>query len=270
MKKQPLVLALLVALLLAGDGCQEEILPPKGTPESCAKPRPGPRMVSIKTHGSESYCVDTTEVTQGHFAQFLSVAKSFAPSWPKECDGTPLEPPEHSAEGKPLGLYCGEYYTPEKTPDLPMRCVDWCQAHAYCQWTGKRLCGYLEDKNGKNYDEWGYACSNKETTKYPYGDEAKPGECADETWAKTKNDPIRELPPAKDLSTCHGIGDPFELIFDMSGSVLEWINACPEGNACLVRGGCMGYPATENSCGFSGKVRRREQNPTIGFRCCGD
>ena len=68
--------------------------------------------------------------------------------------------------------------------DAPVTCIDWCDAHAYCAWAGKRLCGSIG--GGPNIpssvsiagaDQWYRACSHAGDHKFPYGDTYASGTC---------------------------------------------------------------------------------------------
>src|SRR5208337_33032 len=59
-------------------------------------------------------------------------------------------------------------------PQKPIRCVDWCDAQAFCTAArGGRLCyrvasgGSAQPENKNN--EWPSACSNSDTTEWPWG-----------------------------------------------------------------------------------------------------
>lgn len=116
----------------------------RGTPESCEDVRGGPKMVYVETPSGIGYCIDETPVTQAQYAEFLASVKSKPGSEHKKCSGNMTYEPElpecfiSSRGDKPSEE---DFYTPDLTPDRPIFCVDWCDAVAFCQWAGKRLCG---------------------------------------------------------------------------------------------------------------------------------
>lgn len=150
---------------------------------------PGPRMTRVRTPDGHSYYIDSTEVTQAQYQEFVSAAKAtgYKPEQPEFCSQNPsFEPPTFGSKPGDPDYHCPEgYVRPTETPDVPMVCVDWCDADAYCKWAGKRLCGRvgggvlktLEDAKNADVDEWYNACSNGGKTKYPYGDTFEKEKC---------------------------------------------------------------------------------------------
>jgi formylglycine-generating enzyme required for sulfatase activity len=137
--------------------------------------------------------------------------------------------------GCPQGVF-----TPDSTPDIPVGCVDWCDAAAYCQWAGKRLCGKvgggpvdLKDGPASSGSEWYYACSQGGKTAYPYGNTYTKGTCYD-------GDPDAIGGKVAD-SMCHGNSSPFDSILDLSGNLAEWENSCDDIH-CRLRGGSAAAP----------------------------
>jgi len=65
-------------------------------------------------------------------------------------------------------------------------------------------------------------------------------------------------------------------LFDMSGNIGEWENACdtaapdPQAHLCGARGGDFGESPRNLACQFAELQGRAERHPWIGFRCCGD
>jgi formylglycine-generating enzyme required for sulfatase activity len=210
----------------------------------------GPLMVDIGP-----FCIDSTEVTVGHYRAFLLDSPS-----------TSLQPP-----------FCDwNSYTPDPWPQapntLPVSGVTWCDAYAYCAWAGKRLCGAIDGgsvvftdqtETDPNGDQWYRACSHGAHA-YPYGDTYDPSAC---------NGPERDAGPlpVASLSGCQG-GYPG--LFDMVGNVAEWEDSCGSTDAgrmdtCAIRGGSFLSPSgVEQQCGFLGNVEDREFMGDVGIRCC--
>lgn len=186
---------------------------------------------------------------------------------------------------------CESTYHPDKTPHSPMVCVDWCSAHAYCAWAGKRLCGQVggammveEKLDNADTDEWYNACSNGGKTAYPYGDTFDMAACWAETplEGKLPDDPAEpalgiypRYPAVGERPTCRGVEPPFSGIFDMSMGAGEWMNGCwPGGSSgdmsCALRGGSYDSPPERSSCKHSSSTSQYVAYHWIGFRCCAD
>lgn len=254
--------------------------PPEQPPSPvCNSAAPGPRQIALTTPTGVSYCIDSTEVTQAHFAAFLAKAEQFKPSWPEFCADTKLEAPAPWEDDKPGN--CGQFYTPEQQPNKPMGCVTWCQAYAYCQWAGKQLCGKPEGGTvptdaGEDATQsaWFNACSSWGKTKYPYGDEFVPGRCTDEEWLKKNHgegpyDNLDLIPDVGSSQECHGTEAPFSEVIDLSGSVVEFEdNLASKGGVTgvRIRGGSM--LTKEKACADVAYVDPRIPIASVGFRCC--
>ncbi len=259
MRKRILGLPALLALLAAPGGCAQDVIvgvnPGSGGGAGSGTggaytsrligPQPG--MVAVPSPGGVMYSIDSTEVSQAAYALFLesdpkadpssaycSGKTSFAPGF-VEVD--PIDP----ESCQPTNTY----YDPVATGNDPVVCVDWCDAVAYCQWAGKRLCGHIgggpatePEFADATASQWYNACSNGGTTPFPYGPAFVPDAC---NWGPT-------VAAVGQRPGCHGEAAPLTGVFDMSGNVGEWEDNCtpnadPFGpgdtvvTACMVRGG---------------------------------
>jgi formylglycine-generating enzyme required for sulfatase activity len=154
-----------------------------------------------------------------------------------------------------------------------MSCVGFCDALAFCEWAGKRLCGSTDggplpgaEAPTNDKSEWYLACSNGGKTKYPYGDAFEPGRCD----SGGKDEPGR---PAAE-SQCAGLGTPFDAIKDLSGGMSEWEDDCVPEGSCRIRGGSAGTQELD-TLACTGDMRltaylEASTVATVGFRCCAD
>jgi formylglycine-generating enzyme len=226
----------------------------------------GPKLVFVES-SVRWYCVDGTEVSNQQYLEFLASAPS-PTGQPPECavNGTfepAIWPPEAVHEGDSGSL------------SRPVRFVDWCDARAYCEWAGKRLCGGIAggptpfaQYASASASEWYAACSSLGELGYPYGDAYEVGYCrGKDSWP----DPIFNQPPVDIVEGyCHG---PMMGLYNMSGNVAEWESSCDgtgPAAACRVRGGSYADGAAGLRCDANRKLGRSQSSAEVGFRCCVD
>jgi formylglycine-generating enzyme required for sulfatase activity len=126
--------------------------------------------------------------------------------------------------------------------------------------------------NAPASDDWFHACSHGGDGQhlYPYGNTYMPLVCntsglgAGATW------------PAGSTASCQG---GYAGVFDMSGNVMEWSDACDNSTGatdnCMRRGGSFGDPIPPNgsdaTCVLAEPAPRDlggNDGHDIGFRCC--
>lgn len=211
----------------------------------------GPEMVEL-VFGAVSYCIDSTEVTNEQYAPFIA---------------EPNKPLKHERCGSNTNYApnCGDRHT--KLPNEPVNCIDWCDAWAFCEWAGKRLCGKIGgggnaygDLNDATKSQWFAACSKGGTQDYCYGNTARDVcQANDEPPAAVKSNP-----------ECAGA---YAGLFDLTGNLGEWEDSCelktnPLDDLCRRRGGDLVDDFALQQCSQGYGVPRGARQPSGGFRCC--
>ncbi len=229
-----------------------------GCPDGEASSGMGPEMVRLP----QGFCIDTTEVTRAQYDAWLATSPSVA-GQPSAC-----------SENQDFDPGC------DSGDDQPVVCVDWCDARAYCEAAGKRLCGRIGDGGGYAFDayadatvsEWHAACTSGGAYDYPYGDTLDTQICrgadADDytTWG---------FVDVGTLSGCHSPDAPYSAVYDLSGNAAEWDNACDgdePDSPCRIRGGSFEFNDVGLRCSMAENLRwpRMRRVVSVGFRCCAD
>jgi formylglycine-generating enzyme len=223
----------------------------------------GPDMLDLG-----AICIDSTEVTVGQYAAFLASTPSLG-LLPSACSFKTAFSP-----------------TPASPAAYPVVSVDWCDAYAFCSWSGKHLCGKVGGGTGvfgdfasAAKDQWQHACSGNGAHVYPYGDVFDGGGlCNDVGYAGDGGGaPI----PVKEAAGCVGTTAPSSKLHDMVGNVWEWEDACEiaseagagaAADRCRTRGGAFDSTETESRCDFdiftTRSPTRDFTSADTGFRCC--
>jgi sulfatase modifying factor 1 len=209
-----------------------------------------PEMVQLS-----DFCIDSMEVSRGAYIEWLMTE--------------PSNPMNHGCESNESFDWGCEWVG---GPEYPATCIDWCDAYAYCQAYGKRLCG---DRGGgpAGYDsyatasenEWFTACTSSNLRAYPYGDLFEEGRCGDMS--------TDELRVSGSFPDCQASGE-YACVFDLSGNVWEWEDACEsdlDEARCRLRGGSFRQTDGSIHCAYPGDAPRLDnQSLNVGFRCCAD
>ena len=158
--------------------------------------------------------------------------------------------------------------------DYPVNCIDWYQAKAYCEWSGKRLCSEAE---------WEKAARGTDERIYPWGNEIA---TCDRAVMRNVADVFgcgaeRTWPVGSKPAGIYGL-------LDMSGNVWEWVEDdyhnnyddapddgsawinSPRGPEQVYRGGsfntaAIGLRASHRHHGISS-----HNYDGLGVRCCND
>jgi formylglycine-generating enzyme required for sulfatase activity len=216
----------------------------------------GPAPVLINSDAG-SYCIDSTEVTNAQYALFLASGYQLpAADAPIGCE----------VDGGSMN------YTPNVWPVLggsllPVVQVNYCQAYAYCAWAGKRMCGeigggaLLQSRvNSAADSQWYNACSATGTLAYPYGNTFSSATCGGMAAGS-------QISNVKTPAACTG---GFPGLYNMSGNVWEWTDACSLGGSCYTMGGAFDGTTTDLECVSNRSWAKNGYAGNIGIRCCGD
>ncbi len=224
------------------------------------------------------FWMDRTEVTVEAYRRWLEGQASSDVDWNKEhCDWKRartelLAGDPGAACDAPLSTRDHDPFADRK----PVRCIDFCDAEAFCGWAGKRLCN--EDLNSGNakprnvHRQWSLACSNGSTTAYPWGDDAADGTC------RVLDEDAEECVTFDSVCGPGAVGDSRDCatrsgVLDLLGSVAEWAGSCANGppdaglpRGCLALGGSFEQPL--QSCVLQRVERGDARLRDVGFRCC--
>jgi sulfatase modifying factor 1 len=238
-------------------------LPPETGP-ACPPAKGGPALVR-----ADSFCIDSTEVTNQQYAAFLTAKGSDVSGQPAACKWNTSYVPSMDSVAWPF-LHGRENY--------PVGNVDWCDAFMFCQWAGKRLCGKVGGGRLTSVDaaagltgQWFNACTNGGRLAFPYGMTLQRAACNIDA-PTTSAMYVEEI---KHRATCEG---GFPGLFDMGGNLEEWTDACDKdsgsGDSCAIAGSAAftgDLKPDDISC--HGSVFGQPRNTRyylLGIRCCAD
>ncbi|MGE0791879.1 MAG: SUMF1/EgtB/PvdO family nonheme iron enzyme [Sandaracinaceae bacterium] len=192
---------------------------------------PGPAMLHRSAPGGD-FCIDSTEVTNEQYAAFLAAGPVDSSSWPTPCtDWSDMTP-----RGWP---------PPPGRTQQPVVDTAYCQAWAYCDWAGKRLCGRIGGgvnttsgaEESPTTSEWAWACTA--------GDTEDPR--CDDSVRDVMSDPCCSL----------------DGLYDLAGNADEWV-------ACSSSVFCFTHSSTSCDNARSGPPGGNILSDDVGFRCCAD
>lgn len=228
-------------------------------------PACGDTQLAASVTVSGGYSIDATEVTRCQYEAWLATNPSTADQAAACAWNETYEP--------------GCEWPPWSKGDHPVVCVDWCDAYAYCQGVGKRLCGKIgggmtpyDDHADASVSQWFAACSSGGTNDYPYGNTYAANTC--NGWDNIQCDGTTMQ--VTKMIGCQSSVDGYVGAYDLSGNVWEWEDSCDDAtgdsDSCRLRGGSFeeANPYLEGylRCDCDSSLDRSGQGINIGFRCC--
>jgi formylglycine-generating enzyme required for sulfatase activity len=214
----------------------------------------------------QGYCIDSTEVTRGQYAAWLNGSPTPSTTGQiSDCTWNTSFVPDASCMGMSDVCQTG-------CDNHPQVCVDWCDAYAYCQAVGKRLCGKIgggsvgyNDYVDVSLSQWYNACTSHGANTYAYGNTYDRQACNDANGVRNTTVAVGTL------ITCQSSVSGYGGVYDLSGNVYEWEDSCSgtgQSARCRMRSGSFLYGGDALcSIDFIDDFRSYGLE-YVGLRCC--
>jgi hypothetical protein len=230
-----------------------------------------PSVEIVGPDGGPNFKIAEYEVTAGDYHAFVKAFETAPTKQPDVCWWNHAVRPNtvvNDDAGIATAPECASYDIDTEAslrPNQPVRCIDWCDANAYCIWAGGYMCHGNEGKNEYPV-EWRTACATSVGLKFPYGQSFIPNQCLDSTSSPTGPVDVGKK------TQCEGGS---KKMFDMSGNVAEWIDCgCEFDQAdstktdAFYAGGSFKLSGDTVSCGDKRTAPLVSFHEDIGARCC--
>jgi len=184
--------------------------------ESCEEGLCAPRMIMLPS----GFGIYASEVTRAEYEAWLKTEPSTFQQGDL-CDWNDSFEPHADCLTKFADKLCAS-----DCSQHPQVCVDWCDAKAFCEARGHRLCSRIgggvlpyEFAGQADISQWANACSSGGVFDFVYGPEFKEGAC------NTFVDDIPKTVPVGSYPGCQSAVPGYEGVFDLLGNVGEWSQA---------------------------------------------
>ncbi len=226
----------------------------------------------------EAIYMDKTEVTVAEYQPWVDGSGGSFTDWHAWCSN---KTPGASNPAKAAMDACTATIPARQTDpfalEKPIRCVDWCDAEAFCRTARNGHLCYKSVGGGtalpeNKADEWSSACNNAATTVWPWGDAHDLSACnLGQSHACGSFGFSCGPVPVQTFPRCRNVNGNFDLI----GNVAEWLGTCaanmtsPE-SGCQIAGGSYDDELDSLNCSDLKAQPKYGRSPAIGFRCCYD
>ena len=216
------------------------------------------------------FSIDATEVTRGQYAAWLETNPA-STGQAAVCSWNTSFTPDATCIAQPSvcqGTECANH---------PQPCIDMCDASAYCNAVGKRLCGAIGggsvsstapdlSLNIATKSQWYNACSSNGVNQFTYGNSSVRGNCNDYLTFSTTTVPVASMPE------CQSPIPGYAGVFDLIGNVSEWEDNCygsaGQADGCRARGFSFRLSELMPMCSQFSSTYRSAAYDNVGFRCC--
>lgn len=258
---------------------------PVDTPHACDEIPPSKidsqrstTQVLVKIEGGECFWIDKTEVTVEQYEKWLDANKGYSAWYSTHCIWkTSTNDPSRDAQD-----VCRASLTSEDdpwAPKKPIRCVDWCDAEAFCRTAGARLCSSYATAYAPvevSTEQWQMACTSGSASALPWGDDACWNCCNLATGTVCPNGQGGKCQPAE-VGAREKCASSTK-VMDLLGNVREWVFSCKAGATaedakapCRALGQSFADSWETQSCsGLGAQLPRDTRDAETGFRCCAE